>query len=508
MSDSVIAEQWPQGLALTEENINKMAQDHHLYLVADSYALPILQDPDAAEWRQVTAGSKSDPALLRDQLRELSVNVPSAARVLNLYKIYTIGGGATVMVRPSDPELKITNQVTKRATNKLRNRLRRNSLHLSFGEMARRLYRDGELFIRRIENAAADGGYEYRFVDPENVCDEDGNENGGIITDPYDTVTVLGYILCKQKFDAQGNPDGYEKYAEVLPQDMLHISLDVDSTVKRGSSRLLGCKTALQRYRSLILNEVTLRERQSAIVMVRKVAGGSGAARSVLDAAKTQTSEAVDAYSGQERYRPGTVATTTKGVEITFSHPDNNFSDAGPLFSLLDREVAKITGFTFEQISCNTTEGSLATAMVAEGPTFQMIAEERNFLAARLEKYFMWLLEDFGLTDDYVVDIDYPPIATVDKLKVAQACNIGVMAKAMSIKEMSRQLGLDPEQQRSEVEADSELTFINPNYGNQNPGAAAKSTSSRGNASAGGTNQGGGAAGGSMDMGKQGFKNS
>lgn len=506
MPDSVIAEQWPQELALTEDNINKMAQDHHLYLVADSYALPILPDPDAASWTQVTAGTQTAPALLREQLRELAINVPSATRVLNLYKIYTIGGGATVMVRPSDPELKIVNQVTKRATNKLRNQLRRNSLHLSFGEMARRLYRDGELFIRRIHNA--DGGYDYRFVDPENICDEDGNENGGIITDPYDTVTVLGYILCKQKFDEHGNPDGYEKYAEVLPEDMLHIALDVDSTVKRGVSRLIGCKTALQRYRSLILNEVTLRERQSAIVMVRKVAGGSGAARSVLDAAKTQTSEPVDAYSGQERYRAGTVATTTKGVEITFSHPDNNFSDAGPLFSLLDREVAKVTGFTFEQISCNTTEGSLATAMVAEGPTFQMIAEERNFLTARLEKYFLWLLEDFGLNDDYVVDIDYPPIATVDKLKVAQACNIGVMAKAMSIKEMARQLGLDPEQQRTEVEADSELTFINPNYGNQNPGAAAKATSSRGNASASGTNQGGTPAGGSTDPGKQGFKNS
>jgi len=503
MADSVIAEQWPQGLALTEENINKMAQNHHLYFVSDSYALPILPDLDAASWTQITAGTQSAPAILREQLRELAINVPSATRVLNLYKIYTIGGGATVMVRPSDPELKIVNQVTKRATNKLRNQLRRNSLHLGFGEMARRLYRDGELFIRRIHND--DGSYDYRFVDPENVCDQDGNENGGIITDPYDTVTVLGYILCKQKFDEQGNPDGYEKYAEVLPEDMLHIALDVDSTVKRGVSRLLGCKTALQRYRSLILNEVTLRERQSAIVMVRKVAGGSGAARSVLDAAKTQVSEPVDAYSGQERYRAGTVATTTKGVEITFSHPDNNFSDAGPLFSLLDREVAKVTGFTFEQISCNTTEGSLATAMVAEGPTFQMIAEERNFLTARLEKYFLWLLEDFGLNDDYVVDIDYPPIATVDKLKVAQACNIGVMAKAMSIKEMSRQLGLDPEQQRTEVEADSELTFINPNYGNQNPGAAAKATSSRGNAAAGGTNQNS-VSFGSADPGKQGTR--
>ena len=504
MSTTVSAEAWPMGLPLTEENINKMAQEHHLYLVQDSYALPILPDPDAESWTQITASTKSDPALLRDQLRELSTNVPSAARVLNLYKMYTIGGGATVVVRPSDPELKVSNQVTKRATNKLRNQLRRNSIHLGFGEMARRLYRDGELFIRRIKNET---GYDYRFVDPENICDEDGNENGGIITDPYDTVTVLGYMLCKQKFDEQGNPDGYEKYAEVLPEDMLHIALDVDSTVKRGVSRMLGCKSALQRYRSLILNEVTLRERQSAIVMVRKVAGGSGAARSVLDAAKTQTSEAVDAYSGQERYRAGTVATTTKGVEITFSHPDNNFSDAGPLFSLLDREVAKVTGFTFEQISCNTTEGSLATAMIAEGPTFQMIAEERNFLAARLEKYFLWLLEDFQLSDDYVVDIDYPPVATVDKLKVAQACNIGVMAKAMSIKEMSRQLGLDPEQQRTEVEGDSTLPFINPAYGNQNPGAGAKATSSKGNASAGGTNQGGSPAGGSMDLGKQGFRN-
>jgi len=102
MSTTVSAEAWPMGLPLTEENINKMAQEHHLYLVQDSYALPILPDPDAESWTQITASTKSDPALLRDQLRELSTNVPSAARVLNLYKMYTIGGGATVVVRPSD----------------------------------------------------------------------------------------------------------------------------------------------------------------------------------------------------------------------------------------------------------------------------------------------------------------------------------------------------------------------------------------------------------------------
>lgn len=496
-----IAEQWPQNLPMTEENLNEMAKTHSLYVVEGNYAIPIIEDPDAAEW--ATLGSNaSAPALLRQKIREIAETVPSAVRVLNLYRYYTLGGGACAKVRPLDPDAKPDNQVTKRATAKLRKRLRENERHLSFAEMVRRLYRDGELFIRRIPDSF--GKYEYRFVDPENVCDQDGNEIAGVKTDPNDTVVVTGYTLSRQKFDQAGNPDGYETYADVSADDMIHIAVDKDSTVKRGKSRLYGCLEALRKYRTLILNEVTLRERQSAIVMVRKVAGGSSAARSVLDAAKTATSEPVDAYSGQERYRAGTVATTTKGVEISFAHPDNNFSDAGPLFSLLDREVAKVTGFTFEQISCNSSEGNLASALTATSPTLQMLKEERQFLSVHLERYFMWLLEDATLTDAYCIDLEFAPIETIDKLKDAQAGNIGVLANAISRKELARRLDADPEQMRAEIEEESKLPYINTNYANQNPSMADKATSSAGNAAAGGTNQGGSPGSGNSDPGKQG----
>lgn len=499
---TVIAESWPVGLPVTAENIRKMQENYTVYAVESSYALPIVEDPDQESWIEA-GGSTNSPTVLRTHIRELSRHVPTAKRVLDLYRFYVLGGKPEAIVCPLDSEDSPENQLTKRANKKLRRELRKLERHLGGGEMVTRLYRDGDLFIRRIPNPPEVGGYEYRFVDPEDVISSDGVEAGGVVTDTYDAVNVLYYTLCREEFDINGASLGYKEYATVSADDMIHCKLDCDSTEKRGRSRLLSCIDALQKHRNMLINEVTLRQSQSAIVMVRKVSGGTGAARSLLDASKSTTSSPNEHYSGQEKYRPGTIATTTKGVEISFAHPDNNFSDAGPLLTTLIREVAKCTGFSYEQVSCDTSEGSLASALVAESPVVKMVHEERSFLSSHLQKLFQWLLEGVPINwDDYEVQVKYPNIETQDGLKTAQEANLGVMTNSLSRKEMSRRLGADPEVMRTEIEEESKLSYINPMYANQNPGVADKQASSAGNASASGTNQGDAVPTGPSDPGK------
>lgn len=500
------ATRWPDNVPVTPETLAKFQETHNLYVVESSYAIPILEDPDQEEWRQAGLGTASDPALLRTKIRELASRNPTAKRVLDLYRYYILGGNPEVLVTPVDSEADPVNKLTSAVNKRLA--LKRKSLrvHLSLGEAVKRLMRDGDLFIRRITDLTT-GVSEYRFVDPEDVADRDGSELGGIITDSDDVVSVQEYILTRQRYDSQGMPEGREEYDRVSPENMLHIKLDADSTEKRGRSRLLACLDALYKHRNMMINEVTLRQSQSAIVMVRKVSSGQAGLNRIIDAAKSSNSSPMDNSVGQERNRAGTVVNTTKGVEIDFAHPDNNFSDAGPLLAALHREVAQATGFTYEQVSCDISQGNLASALVAESPVVQMLNEERAFLEVHLEKLWMWLLEDENLNyDKYEICMQFPNVETEDRLKRAQSLNLAYMARAVSSQEISRQFELDPVKMQREIAAEFAEPAFQNSAAKQNPTADSKQVSSSGNASAGGTNQGSDGNTGSTDVGKQGTK--
>lgn len=505
-SQRVAVDPWPTNVPVTAEAITEYQKTHDLFVLESNYAVPILEDPDQAEWQQTGTGIATDSAVLRTKIRELATRNATAKRVLDLYRYYILGGTPEVALTPIDPEAEPTNKYTAAVNKRLS--LKRKDLRcsLSPSEMVKRLMRDGDLFIRRIKDIAT-GSAAYRFVDPEDVADRDGNELGGIVTDDSDVVSVQEYILTRQRYDDQGIAIGREEYGRVPVEDMLHIKLDADSTEKRGRSRLLACLDALYKHRNMMINEVTLRQSQSAIVMVRKVHTGQTGLNRILDAAKATSSVPSDQYSGQERNRAGTVVNTTKGVEIDFAHPDNNFSDAGPLLSCLLREVAQATGFTYEQVSCDTSQGNLASALVAESPVVQMINEEREFLSCNLEKLWKWLLEDEAVNyDRYEVVMNFPNVETEDRLKRAQSLNLAYMAKAVSSQEISRQFELDPIKMQQEIAAEFAEPAFQNSASKQNPSTDAKQTSSSGNATAGGTNQGSDGNTGSTDVGKQGTK--
>ena len=44
---------WPTNVPVTPENIAEYQRTHDLYVVESNYAIPVLEDPDQEEWRQV-----------------------------------------------------------------------------------------------------------------------------------------------------------------------------------------------------------------------------------------------------------------------------------------------------------------------------------------------------------------------------------------------------------------------------------------------------------------------
>ncbi|TXH42689.1 MAG: phage portal protein, partial [Desulfurellales bacterium] len=296
--------------------------------------------------------------------------------------------------------------------------------------------------------------------------------------------------------------------AEEIPADrVIHTKIDVDSTEKRGRSRLASCRIPVCLLRGTIRNEVYLRNAQSSIVLVRKVAGGSGTVNRVTDNAKTSVTEYREGSINREKFRPGTVLTVSKGMEVSFSQPDSNFSDASPLIKLLIQQICAATGWSYTMVSSDSSDQNASAGVVAESPVAQMVKNERVFIQAALSNLFKWVFETWvaqqqieGVTPEslwaeWMLDMSFDPVVTREPLKEAQCVNLGIMTKTISIREGSRRMGADPDQMRAEVEEESK----NPSYmgmqnnvGAMNPTQGDKQASSAANAQGGsGTNQGG-----------------
>lgn len=491
------AYRWPEGVPITTETLQQASEEFNIYV--EGYNLPVVEDDDETEWDSVDLTydkNKLGKECERNRIRELVKAQPNARRAIALYEIYVLVGFKCRLV-PRDPEQSdLEKKIIRMSEQASQEFLQANSSHWSVPEFGRRIYRDGEQFTRKFADTAWPP--QVRFIDPENIADEDKNEPKGIVTDPEDVASVLAY----KRYD---HDDG--KVAEEIPADrVIHTKIDVDSTEKRGRSRLASCRIPVCLLRGTIRNEVYLRNAQSSIVLVRKVAGGSGTVNRVTDNAKTSVTEYREGSINREKFRPGTVLTVSKGMEVQFAQPDSNFSDARPLIKTLMEQICAATGWSYTMISADSTDTNLAAGLVAESPVTQMVMTERSFCKAALTSLFTWVFETWvqqkpiegvtpeSLWEEWMLDMEFDPVVTRDHLKENQASNIALMGQGISRREFSRRVGADPDQMRKEIEEESKLTFYNPGNNGQamNPDAQDKKISSASNATNGsGTNQGG-----------------
>lgn len=488
------AYRWPADVPLNYDNLKHAAQDFQVYL--EGYNLPVEDEDDERDWQP------RDPAFFacepreRDKIRELVRTQPNMKRALKLYEIYVLGEFSARLMPKKPTQTAEEKEVIRLSELAAKEFLQTNWKHWSIPEWGRRTYRDGEAFTRLF---GGEWPPQVRFIDPERIAGDGGNEQEGVVTAPGDVASVLGY----RKWDPAES-----KVTETIPAEEIHHQKnDCDSTEKRGRSRFSDNVETAKMLRAMIRNEVNLRNAQSSIILVRKVAGGSGAVGRVTDNAKTSTTEYREGSINREKFRPGSIITTSKGVEIDFAQPDNNFSDAGPLVKVLIQQICAGTGWSYTMVSADSSDTNLAAGLVAESPVVQMVNNERYTLGQGLVDLFRWVFEQTvqysdtlpeldidTLWDEWSVDLRFADIVTREPLKDAQTVNLGVMNQTISRKEGSRRSGTDPDQMRAEIEEESKLDFYSAGFNGQNPDGDDKQASSKSNATKGsGTNQGGNA---------------
>ncbi|CAB4162133.1 Phage portal protein, lambda family [uncultured Caudovirales phage] len=453
-------------------------------------------DADDSDWSPADALIGNDANYHQDilNIRYIARTVPYAQRAISLaqYYITTAGGPEVTLELKEEPVPKpgeeLPEDETIKAAEDCWEKFCENNTWFSHDENIRRLWRDGELHLWRQAEQS-----KIRYVDPENLRDEQGSHYNAIETSPYDVIDVQSYTITRVNNDMQSKlTQPFLKVAKVDPKDYLHVKVGVDSHEKRGVSKLDGAMKALKLAAQMTENETKLRIAQSSITKITTVQGGTSAVRNILDATKSTSSSPYDNISQTNKMRAGTEQVLGKGTEVKYTHPDNNFSDAGPLINLLIKQIAASTGWSFAQLACDSSEGNLASMTISEGPVAEMVRSERCAYEKHLKKLYRWILEMDGIEvdwDKYEICFEFPQLQSMEPLKQAQIVTSGIMNETMSRSTGRTLMGLDSEYEEAEITKEKSSGLYNAGFNNQMGGLDNAQQSSTQNSAAAGANQ-------------------
>lgn len=446
-------------------------------------------DPDESEWFNGTtvpiSGKQFEMNLW--EFRKMA-RTPYGKRILDLYRYY-VTTDVCVKLCPKDDEKasKADSEDPKvKAFSTAVERWEEENEWFSHGEVGVRRYGEGECLIWR------SGPGKYRIVDPENLMTTEYDHLAAIDTEPLDVVSVNKYILTrKQKTDA-----GVEErvaVSEVPPEDFLMLKYGSNSSEKRGTSIFEFIMKQLRELYRTENNEYMLRLGQSAITKVVSTTGGSTAVSRLMNQTKSSNTTAYDNISSTEKVREGTTFYKGNGVDVKYTHPDNNFSDASPLIAWFERMLAIATGWAHHQISADVSDGNLASMTISEGPVAEMIKAEREE-HEKLAKLYRWIADDAGLNidwDAYEIEFEFKPLTSMEPLKSAQTVNLSIMNQTMSRKTARVRQDLDPDYEEKQIESELESGIYNAGFNNQNSSQDNQKQSSQQNGAQGsGGNQG------------------
>jgi len=338
-----------------------------------------------------------------------------------------------------------------------------NRWHARQQEIARRLDRDGEVFLRFFEDKIS-GMLRVRFVEPEQVAAPPSDLTAlyGLVMDDQDAEQIEAYWI--QSLSTSPT------WEEVPAAEVQHRKANVDLAAPRGIPTFYPVRKNLQRASKILRNMSTVAEIQAAIAMVREHLQGSQATiqqyASQMADAQVQGETKTRTY---KRYPPGTILDTTAATKYTFPAAG---IDIGRYVAALQAELRAVASRLVMpefMLTSDASNANYSSTLVAEGPAVKMF--ER--LQADTICYDLEVIDRvIGLAvaagklpqevqDQVTIDADAPTVQSRDRLAEAQADQILLSTKCMSRQTMAARHNLDYSQERKLIdqETDREMEY-------------------------------------------------
>ena len=326
-----------------------------------------------------------------------------------------------------------------------------NAPHVTLDELAVRVWRDGECFLRLFPRTGAGGGAgdvpAARFLDPEEIGPTREHPDGlGVLTDPADAVTPVAYLRVDP---------GTGEHVETIPAgEVLHVKAGCDDCEVRGVSVLAPLIGPLTRHAEWLETELTARRVQASVVLWRRVKGG--AAGGWGDAAD---GELRGESAGRRTFAPGSILTTPDTTDLEFLAPKSSFAEASKLGRAMLLGAAAGVGLPEFMLTADASNANYASTMAAEGPAVKRFAAEQRFFARALARLWALLAADAaargaapaaavgGLEPQFT----FAELAHRDRPAERGADVSLVGAGILSRAELARREGVDPQRMRREI---------------------------------------------------------
>jgi capsid protein len=421
----------------------RRVQEQLLALVEQHGPQPVADDP--GRWSPLGEGLSALPDServdLRTPARQLVRTNPYARNLLRLLEVYVAGPGLTVTATAVKPDAADA-ELLRTCDRLWRQFLEANRRHFSYAETARRAWRDGECFLRLFPQPAWPPTV--RYLDPESIGPTaDDPDSQGIVSAPDDVEQVLAYL--------QVDPATGALLVEIPADELLHLKRGADSNERRGVTIFAPVIDALVGFDRFRETELHARKLQASIVLWRKVQGSPTQVAATADAAQTALSGDLSGVR-RERYRPGSILTTSHSTDLQFLQPNTNFGDAVPLGRLLLLGIAAGAGLPEYMLSSDASNANYASTMVAEGPAVKLFESEQQTLAAELSALWTWVLGEAASQGLLPADIhnrvtprwSFPQLVSRDRAKERLTDARLVEAGVLSRSEVARRDNVDP----------------------------------------------------------------
>lgn len=428
----------------------RIVQERVLELIESRGPEPVSEDP--GQWslmgRTKSAFDESERIDRRAQARRLVQTNPYARNLLRLLEVYVAGPGMRVTAVAADPGFNQP-EMLRECDCYWQEFLSKNRRHFSFAETARRTWRDGECFVRMF--VTSQGQPTVRFIDPEAIGPAaDDPDSQGIVCDADDAETVLSYL--------QIDPANGELLEEIPADEVLHLKIQSDSNERRGLTLFASVLNSLAGFDKWLDTELQARKLQASIVLWRKVQGSPSQVAAAVDGAQTGAHQDAFGNVRRERYRAGTILTTSHSTDLQFLQPNTNFGDAVPLGRLMLLSIAAGAGVPEYMLTSDASNANFASTMVAEGPAVKLFESEQQFFAAELSALWRWVIGQGVATGRLPVGTvervrphwSFPQLVSRDRAQERLADVQLVTAGVLSRAEVARRDNVDPQVMASE----------------------------------------------------------
>jgi hypothetical protein len=397
---------------------------------------------------------------------------------------YNVGTGHTYSIIAREPGEKVDKTLARKAMKEINQFIKINRYRKVQAEKLTRGDRDGEYFLRLIEDRE-DGILRVRFVEPIAIQNPPGMGpiNGvwfGIKFNDFDYEEPEGYFIRTLNYDG-GSDD--QSWANPIPaREIQHRKLNVDLSSPRGIPTTYALRGPLTQALSTATAMGKMADIRARVAMIRKQVNATlGQIQPLLlRNAAGQKQGAGGKMVNLFGLQYGTVYDTND--QRSYEFPAQNLETDKIVHSVKTdlQSAAAAMGFADFVLSAETTSAH-AGALVKEGPMDKAVGCSQQDLIEDdvevLERALQVAADRGRLPGDVLeqaaINVQAPNAIARNSIMDAQSREIYVRSGAMSTETMSELAGLDPDVESSRIKANPPPALVaaqaaaNPGTGDQ-----------------------------------------